>query len=414
MAAMSRYCWLAAFVPATARSRHCGLRGPEICETAWSARHRERIWEFLEPVARSGPITYERVKEISQHFTKINGWPMYFAEVAILDGHLYLRHSIRLGGWLSATLKLLKAALESLGPEHFPDVFFVLSVHDEALLEKSRSKPLPLLSGLTTVAHWDIPVPGQTWFESSGGISSQTVLQDFALWESVDFQSSLEATYPWSERSQRGFFRGHDWGSGNAFTEFLASRPPESCIRSSDVSRSFGYRRWYAALAEGELAEWLDVGLTGAPDFVKKEHPKQRYVPPVSLPEHAKHKYLLHLDGTAASNRFLKLLLMGSVVLKQDSVYEEYFYKDLQPYVHFVPFARDRCSTANLTATLQWLRTHDADARAIARAGQRVAREELGRRGAMCYWQKMLASYAALQAFDPRLMLNISEWWEWT
>ena len=39
-----------------------------------------------------------------------------------------------------------------------------------------------------------------------------------------------------------------------------------SCIRSSDVSRSFGYRRWYAALAEGELAEWLDVGLTGAPD----------------------------------------------------------------------------------------------------------------------------------------------------
>eukprot|EP00913_Durusdinium_trenchii_P028003 g26254.t1 len=133
---------------------------------------------------------------------------------------------------------------------------------------------------------------------------------------------------------------------------------------------SFGYVTEGAAflrkIKQGDIIKELK-------DFVKKEHPKQRYVPPVSLPEHAKHKYLLHLDGTAASNRFLKLLLMGSVVLKQDSVYEE-------------PV------TANLTATLQWLRTHDADARAIARAGQRVAREELGRRGAMCYWQKMLAS----------------------
>ena len=74
----------------------------------------------------------------------------------------------------------------------------------------------------------------------------------------------------------------------------------------------------------------------------------------MSLPEHAQYKFLLHLDGTAASNRLLKLLFMGSVVLKQvahmpgeegrakcakpqlqseDSVYEEFFYKDLKPWV---------------------------------------------------------------------------------
>ena len=39
----------------------------------------------------------------------------------------------------------------------------------------------------------------------------------------------------------------------------------------------------------------------------------------MSLPEHAKYKYLLHLDGTSGSNRLLKLLLMGSVVLKQET-----------------------------------------------------------------------------------------------
>ena len=41
-------------------------------------------------------------------------------------------------------------------------------------------------------------------------------------------------------------------------------------------------------------------------------------VKPVSLPEHAQHKFWLQLDGTAASNRLLKLLFMGSVVLKQE------------------------------------------------------------------------------------------------
>lgn len=95
---------------------------------------------------------------------------------------------------------------------------------------------------------------------------------------------------------------------------------------------SFAYRRWYAELSRGELRDVLDVGLTGAPDYVKALHPKNSYaawakqrtsthraaeVEAVPLPLHARHKYLLHLDGTAASNRLLKLLLMGSVVLKQ-------------------------------------------------------------------------------------------------
>ena len=36
---------------------------------------------------------------------------------------------------------------------------------------------------------------------------------------------------------------------------------------------SFPYRRWYAELSRGELREVLDVGLTGAPDYVRAQHP---------------------------------------------------------------------------------------------------------------------------------------------
>ena len=36
--------------------------------------------------------------------------------------------------------------------------------------------------------------------------------------------------------------------------------------------------------------------------------------------------------------------------------------------VHFVPIARDRCGTSNLTSSLLWLRSHDQEAKAIAKA----------------------------------------------
>ena len=47
---------------------------------------------------------------------------------------------------------------------------------------------------------------------------------------------------------------------------------------TKDVSMSFPYRRWYAELSSGELSDFLDVGLTGAPDYVKAQFPSQKYV----------------------------------------------------------------------------------------------------------------------------------------
>lgn len=43
--------------------------------------------------------------------------------------------------------------------------------------------------------------------------------------------------------------------------------------------------------------------------------------------------------------------------------------------VHFVPIARDRCSTVNLTETLTWLREHDVEAQAIAKAREDLSAE---------------------------------------
>ncbi len=54
-----------------------------------------------------------------------------------------------------------------------------------------------------------------------------------------------------------------------------------------------------------------------------------------------KNKYILNIDGTVAAYRFGTTLSGNSVNFKQESNYFEHFYKGLQPWVHYVPVARD-------------------------------------------------------------------------
>lgn len=53
------------------------------------------------------------------------------------------------------------------------------------------------------------------------------------------------------------------------------------------------------------------------------------------------YKYQISIDGTVAAYRLPYLLGGSGVVLKQDSSYYEFFYHDLEPHVHYIPFKRD-------------------------------------------------------------------------
>jgi hypothetical protein len=48
-------------------------------------------------------------------------------------------------------------------------------------------------------------------------------------------------------------------------------------------------------------------------------------------------KFLLNLDGFTAAYRLSKYMLSNSVVLKEESVKIEYYYRSLVPYKHYIP-----------------------------------------------------------------------------
>ncbi len=88
----------------------------------------------------------------------------------------------------------------------------------------------------------------------------------------------------------------------------------------------------------------------------------------------------------------------GSLILKQDSDYVEHFYRELEPWVHYVPVRRD---LGDLVSKVRWALANDGEARRIAVRAREFARERLMPREVFCYhalvvreWTKRLKGEA--------------------
>ncbi len=91
----------------------------------------------------------------------------------------------------------------------------------------------------------------------------------------------------------------------------------------------------------------------------------------VSKCEQLRHKYLLDVDGevNAWSGLFWKLY-SNSVVFKVDSHYEQWYYRRLEPWVHYIPVAGD---LSDLEEKFDWAVTHDDICSQIAQSGRVLA-----------------------------------------
>eukprot|EP00955_Chlamydomonas_euryale_P084554 363979-Chlamydomonas_euryale.AAC.5 len=115
--------------------------------------------------------------------------------------------------------------------------------------------------------------------------------------------------------------------------------------------------------------------------------------------DHARYKYLLHLDGQTCSSRLEQLLVMNSVVFKEESGYHAFYHHLLKPGEHYVPVWKE--GPEDVLEALKWARAHDDEARAMARRAQRFAQNYLHPDALACYWFTLLGRLAQLQRFEP-------------
>lgn len=113
---------------------------------------------------------------------------------------------------------------------------------------------------------------------------------------------------------------------------------------------------------------------------------------PVTMLEHGRWKYLASLDGNGWASRLPFLLVLGSLVFKQDSPFYTWWYPLLQPWVHYLPL---NYTLQNVIERIKWAKENDQEAQRVSRNGKEVVLEFLVENSDL-YMCKLLRSYANL------------------
>lgn len=108
--------------------------------------------------------------------------------------------------------------------------------------------------------------------------------------------------------------------------------------------------------------------------------------------EHAQWRYLASLDGNGWANRLPFLLVLGSLVFKQDSPFYTWWYPLLEPWVHYLPLNRSLQDTVD---KIRWAKGNDKQAESIAHKGKQFVHEFLVNMTDM-YMCTLLRDYASL------------------
>lgn len=97
---------------------------------------------------------------------------------------------------------------------------------------------------------------------------------------------------------------------------------------------------------------------------------------------------LLDIEGGGYSGRLKYLLWSHRPVLLVDRPYKEFFFENLQPWVHFVPVERD---LRDMVEKARWCLEHEEEARAIASNAYDFSRRYLTREACYAQWDNIIA-----------------------
>ncbi len=114
----------------------------------------------------------------------------------------------------------------------------------------------------------------------------------------------------------------------------------------------------------------------------------------VSYEEQLQYKYHILIDGvTCAYTASGWKWFTNSLIFKVDSPAIQWYYSELQPYVHYIPV---KANLEDLIAQLRWAQEHDAEAKNIADNARRFAKEHITVDCNLLYLYCLIVRYSQL------------------
>jgi hypothetical protein len=255
----------------------------------------------------------------------------------------------------------------------------------QALRELDAIVPLPKVSFIVALkGHYDRPYILRFTSAPVFTCGKKRLNQSSVLLPSPLFYGSVlrTAAPPWEKRIPKAFWRGSM--TGGVYSQYEWDTKPRA--------RLVFHSRWIPNL--------LDAG------FIENEHLyqlstswrtwlyDQGLIKRFTVPQdQLVHRYLVAMDSDTVPSCFNWQLLSGSAILKERSSNIEWYYKGLQPFVHYLPFRSD-CS--DLEEKILWLKNHDTEAQQIAQNAQMLAKERFTDHSIILYLYHLLKSYATL------------------
>jgi hypothetical protein len=122
--------------------------------------------------------------------------------------------------------------------------------------------------------------------------------------------------------------------------------------------------------------------------------------------DHLKYKYLLSIDGNAATGtRVPWIMLSNSALVKQESKKIQWFYSALKPYINYVPLDN---KLMNIFSQLEWMKSHDREVKQISKNAQNFIQNDLMPEHIDAHIVLLLNQYHTIQK-DQKIIASLTK-----
>lgn len=263
------------------------------------------------------------------------------------------------------------------GVEHFllqllpslPDFEIIVNIQDHPHVHP-RGPHFPIFSFSKSAQYLDIHYPAWTFW--AGGPANTHNPTGMGRWDlKIQELDKAEKSWPWEEKLNQVFFRGSRTDEQRDPLILLARELPAVVDAQFTASGSKRVNDKTVTDGLGPIADQ------------------------VSLEDHCKFRFLFNFKGVAASFRLKHLFLCKSLVFHVGDLWTEFFYFDLQPYVHYLPVQADM---SDAQAMIEYA-MHPDNAETIQKIienGYNFIRENLDFDDISDYWLRLLQGFTAL------------------
>lgn len=347
-----------------------------ICLTVFGDWMDEQITSDLAPFPKKS-ITKQALRETMKN-PRIANWHSELALVEIRGGKMEIIEKIYTGwdyvaGRMDTVIREVNRwQREAPSNRRLPDTLLLLSFGDgldiaccEGFIYPDELKVPLFVFSKRTGSNKLVLIPDHGAMTSRGSV--------------VRGSKSGSAAFPWNKKKEVLFWRGSATDGEYSWAKWT------ECPRAK------------LTLLSRAKPDLIDAGLTSLPqvtgddvmdDILKKTGGMKKIL---SIHDHMRYKYLMDIDGNSNGwDRCFWGLLSNSVLFKQVTDFNQWYYKALKPWVHYIPVKAD---LSDLEAQIAWAKNHDATACAIAEEGSKVAQEVFAREAVFGYMRRLLNTY---------------------